>query len=59
MTGRVYAQSHTDKGLHPKNVSRAIEDSATVTVNPVLRDTGGAYQTATLGMSAIALALFL
>ncbi len=54
MTGKMYAQSYKDKGLHPKNLSRAIEDSATVTANLVPWNSGGAYQTATLGVPTIA-----
>jgi NhaC family Na+:H+ antiporter len=54
MTGKMYAQSYKDKGLHPKNLSRAIEDSATVTANLVPWNSGGAYQAATLGVPTIA-----
>jgi NhaC family Na+:H+ antiporter len=54
MTGKMYAQSFTDKNLHPKNLSRAIEDSATVTANLVPWNSGGAYQAATLGVPTIA-----
>jgi len=54
MTGKMYAQSYTDKGLHPKNLSRAVEDSATVTANLVPWNSGGAYQAATLGVPTIA-----
>ncbi len=54
MTGKMYAQSYTDKRLHPKNLSRAIEDSATVTANLVPWNSGGAYQAATLGVPTIA-----
>jgi NhaC family Na+:H+ antiporter len=54
MTGKMYAQSYHDKGLHPKNLSRAIEDSATVTANLVPWNSGGAYQAATLGVPTIA-----
>ena len=54
MTGKMYAQAFQDKGLHPKNLSRAIEDSATVTANLVPWNTGGAYQAATLGVPTIA-----
>ena len=54
MTGKMYAQSYIDKGLHPKNLSRAIEDSATVTANLVPWNSGGAYQAATLGVPTIA-----
>jgi hypothetical protein len=31
MAGRMYAQAYPDRGLHPKNLSRAVKDSATVT----------------------------
>jgi NhaC family Na+:H+ antiporter len=54
MTGKMYAQSYADKGLHPKNLSRAVEDSATVTANLVPWNSGGAYQAATLGVPTIA-----
>jgi Na+:H+ antiporter, NhaC family len=54
MTSKMYAQSYIDKGLHPKNLSRAVEDSATVTANLVPWNSGGAYQAATLGVPTIA-----
>ena len=54
MTGKMYAQSYKDMGLAPQNLSRAIEDSATVTANLVPWNTGGAYQAATLGVPTIA-----
>ncbi len=54
VTGRMYAQAYRDRGLHPKNLSRAVEDSATVTANLVPWNSGGAYQAATLGVATIA-----
>ena len=54
MTGKMYAQSYKDMGLAPQNLSRAIEDSATVTANLVPWNSGGAYQAATLGVPTIA-----
>lgn len=54
MTGKMYSQSYRDNGLHPKNLSRAVEDSATVTANLVPWNSGGAYQAATLGVPTIA-----
>lgn len=54
MTGKMYSQSFYDRGLHPKNLSRAVEDSATLTANLVPWNTGGAYQAATLGVPTIA-----
>jgi len=54
MTGKMYAQSYADQNLHPKNLSRAVEDSATVTANLVPWNSGGAYQAATLGVPTLA-----
>ena len=54
MTGKMYAQAFKDKNLHPKNLSRAVEDSATVTANLVPWNTGGAYNAATLGVATVA-----
>ena len=54
MTGKMYSQAYRDKGLHAKNLSRALEDSATVTANLVPWNSGGAYMTATLGVPTIA-----
>ena len=54
MAGRMYAQAYPDRGLHPKNLSRAVEDSATVTGCLVPWNSGGAYQSATLGVATIA-----
>ena len=54
MTSKMYAQSYKDRGLHPKNLSRAVEDSATVTANLVPWNSGGAYMSATLGVATIA-----
>lgn len=54
MGGRTYAQAYHDRGLAPQNLSRAVEDSATVTANLVPWNSGGAYQAATLGVATIA-----
>ena len=54
MTSKMYTQSYKDRGLHPKNLSRAVEDSATVTANLVPWNSGGAYMAATLGVATIA-----
>lgn len=54
MTGKMYSQAYRDKGIHAKNLSRALEDSATVTANLVPWNSGGAYMTATLGVPTIA-----
>lgn len=54
VTGRMYAQAYRERGLHPKNLSRAVEDSATVTANLIPWNSGGAFQAATLGVATIA-----
>ncbi len=54
MGARTYAEAYRERGLHPKNLSRAVEDSATVTANLVPWNTGGAYQAATLGVATLA-----
>ncbi len=54
MSARMYAQAYREKGLHPKNLSRAVEDSATVTGCLVPWNSGGAYQAATLGVATFA-----
>jgi NhaC family Na+:H+ antiporter len=54
VSGRMYAEAYRERGLHPKNLSRAVEDSATVTANLVPWNSGGAYQAATLGVATIA-----
>ncbi len=54
MGARTYAQAYSDRGLAPENLSRAVEDSATVTANLVPWNSGGAYQAATLGVATIA-----
>lgn len=58
ISGKMYAQAFRDRGLHPKNLSRAVEDSATVTSCLVPWNSGGAYMSATLGVPTIAYAPF-
>ena len=58
MGARTYASAYRDRGLAPENLSRAVEDSATVTANLVPWNSGGAYQAATLGVATIAYAPF-
>ena len=53
MGGRMYAQAYRDRGLHAKNLSRAVEDSATVTANLVPWNSGGVYQAGVLGVPTI------
>ncbi|MDO6728245.1 Na+/H+ antiporter NhaC [Cognatishimia sp. 1_MG-2023] len=54
MGARTYSAAYRERGLAPENLSRAVEDSATVTANLVPWNSGGAYQTATLGVMTLA-----
>ncbi len=51
---RMYAQKFKEKGLHPKNLSRAVEDTATVTSCLVPWNAGGIYMASTLGVATLA-----
>jgi len=50
MGARSFSTAYEEQGLAPENLSRAVEDSATVTANLVPWNAGGAYQAATLGV---------
>ncbi len=52
--GRMYREAYLKRGLHPKNLSRALEDSGTLTSPLVPWNTCGAFMSATLGVSAAA-----
>ncbi|MGF1528508.1 MAG: Na+/H+ antiporter NhaC [Candidatus Competibacterales bacterium] len=54
MGGRTFAQAYRERDLAPQNLSRAVEDSGTVTANLVPWNSGGAYQAATLGVATLA-----
>ncbi len=58
LTGRMYAPAYRERGLAPENLSRVTEDAGTVTDPMVPWGSGGAYQTATLGVPIIAYAPF-
>ena len=51
--GRMYNKEYKKRGIHPKMLSRALEDSGTLTSPLVPWNTFGAYITATLGVSAL------
>ncbi len=53
MGARSFAPAYRERGLAPENLSRAVEDSATVTANLVPWNAGGAYQFATLGVPTL------
>lgn len=50
--GRMYREAFLKRGLHPKNLSRALEDSATLTSPLIPWNTCGAYMSAVLGVSS-------
>lgn len=49
--GRMYKSAFDDKGLAPKNLSRVLEDSGTLTSPMIPWNTCGAYMIATLGVA--------
>ncbi|ASK62003.1 Na+/H+ antiporter NhaC [Virgibacillus phasianinus] len=54
--GRMYANAYEDKNLHPKNLSRALEDGGTITSALVPWSTDAVFVFTTLGVSAWAYA---
>lgn len=58
LPGRMYKGAYAARGLHPKNLSRAIEDSATLTSPLVPWNTCGAYMSSVLGVATFAYAPF-
>lgn len=54
--GELFQATYVRRGLHPKNLSRTLEDSGTVLVPLVPWSAAGAYMTATLGVSTFAYA---
>jgi len=49
--GRMYASAYRERGLHAKNLSRALEDAGTITSPLVPWNTCGAFMSATLMVS--------
>lgn len=54
--GRMYKDEFAKRGLHPKNLSRCLEDSGTITSPFIPWNTCGAYMSTTLGVSPFAYA---
>jgi len=54
LPGRMYRAEFKKRNLHPKNLSRVLEDSATITSPLIPWNTCGAYMAATLGVSTFA-----
>lgn len=53
VTGRMFKSAYKKFGLHPKNLSRAVEDGATVTSVLVPWNTCGAYFSSILGVATV------
>lgn len=51
LPGRMYLTAYRKRELHPKNLSRTLEDAGTMTSPLVPWNTCGAFMTATLGVS--------
>jgi NhaC family Na+:H+ antiporter len=51
--GRMFKKAYDDFGLHPKNLSRALEDSGTVTSVLIPWNSGGAYNSGVLGVATL------
>lgn len=58
LPGRMYRAEFLNRGLHPKNLSRALEDSGTLTSPLVPWNTCGAYMAGTLGVATSAYFMF-
>ena len=51
--GRMYAGAYAERHMHPKNLSRALEDGGTITSALVPWNSCGAYMAATLGVATV------
>lgn len=58
LTGRMYKNAYDRQGLDPRNLSRALEDSGTLTSALVPWNTCGAFMASTLGVATLAYAPF-
>ena len=52
--GELFADTYKKRGLHPKNLSRTLEDSGTVLVPLIPWSAAGAYMSSTLGVETMA-----
>jgi Na+:H+ antiporter, NhaC family len=58
LPGRMFRAEYARRGLHPKNLSRALEDAGTLTSALVPWNTCGAFMAQTLGVATFAYAPF-
>jgi Na+:H+ antiporter, NhaC family len=54
ITGRMFRDEYRARGLHPKNLTRVLEDAGTITSPLVPWNTCGAYMAAALGVPTLA-----
>ena len=54
LPGRMYKEMYDERGLHPKNLSRVLEDAGTLTSPLIPWNTCGAYMYASLGVHPFA-----
>jgi len=54
LTGKMYSPAYRKRNLHPKNLSRVLEDSGTLTSPLVPWCTCGAFMSSTLGVATLA-----
>lgn len=54
LTGRMFKDEYRRRGLHEKNLARALEDGGTITSPLIPWNTCGAYMAATLGVPTLA-----
>lgn len=51
--GEMFAETYKERGLHPKNLSRTLEDSGTVLVPLIPWSASGVYMATTLGVETV------
>ena len=56
LSGRMFRRAYLERGLSPLNLSRSLEDSATLTSALIPWNTCGAYMSATLGVATLSYA---
>ena len=54
LPGRMYRQAYQQRGLHPKNLSRALEDGGTLSSPLIPWNSCGAFMATTLAVSPLA-----
>ena len=53
MPARMFRSAFQDQRLHPKNLSRAVEDAGTVTSVLIPWNSGGAFHSGVLGVATL------